>query len=129
MQNTFFLIGHIIAISLLVWYAYRVKVSGFKSYFHEYIHEITKALGREKSIFYKINCYFEIVFGVLAPIILFAYPKYLHRYPIDFETSEYFLLSVIALIIYIAAILSGFRFLIHILYKIWKSRKYKKKNN
>ena len=76
MQDILFFIGFIIAIFLLVRIVYRIIVSGFKSYFHDIIHAITEVTGREKNIFYKINSYTLIVFGLLAPIILFAYPSF-----------------------------------------------------
>ena len=127
MQDILFFIGFIIAIFLLVRIVYRIIVSGFKSYFHDIIHAITEVTGREKNIFYKINSYTLIVFGLLAPIILFAYPKFVDRFPDEFESSENFLLHVIALLIYLAAMLGGFYHVILIFHKIWKSRKDKKR--
>ena len=77
MQDILFLVGFIIAILILVRIVYRIIVSGFKSYFHDLIHAITETTGREQNIFYKINSYTLIIFGLLAPIILFAYPPHL----------------------------------------------------
>ncbi len=129
MQNTFFLIGYILAISLLATIAYRVKVWGFKSYFHGITRDIAEDVGREKSIFYKINSYCFVLSALFAPIILFYYPNYVDRFPDWFGTSENFLLHLIAAIIYVAAMLAGFYHLIHVLIEIWKSRKDQKKNN
>ena len=107
MQDILFLIGFIIAIIILVRIVYRIIVSGFKSYFHDLIHAINEVTGREKNIFYKINSYTLIV-GLLAPIILFAYPPFIEQFPDWLETSKNFLLHVIAFLIYLAAILGGF---------------------
>jgi hypothetical protein len=123
MLGTIYLIGHILAITLLARIAYKVKVSGFKSYFHEYTHDITEVTHREKSILYKINSYCLVVFAVLAPIILFAYPKFVDRFPGPYETTKIFLLHLIAAFIYLIGILGGFYNLGHFLLKIWKSRK------
>ena len=123
MQDILFLVGFIIAILILVRIVYRIIVSGFKSYFHDLIRAITETTGREKNIFYKINSYTLIVFGLLAPIILFAYPKFVERFPDDFETSENFLLHVIAFIIYITAMLGCFHHLCYVFRNILKSRK------
>jgi len=122
MQDILFLIGFIIAITILVRIVYRIIVSGFKSYFHDLIHAITEVTGREKNIFYKINSYTLIVFGLLAPIILFAYPKFVDRFPDEFESSENFLLHVIALLIYLAAMLGGFYHVILIFLSLFFTR-------
>ena len=127
MQDILFLVGFIIAIIILVRIVYRIIVSGFKSYFHDLIRAITETTGREKNIFYKINSYTLIVFGLLAPIILFAYPPFIERFPDWLETSKNFLLHVVALLIYLAAMLGGFYHVVLILHKIWKSRKDKKR--
>ena len=127
MQDILFLIGFIIAIIILVRIVYRIIVSGFKSYFNDLFYTITEVTGREKNIFYKINSYTLIVFGLIAPIILFAYPPFIERFPDWLETSKNFLLHVIALLIYLAAMLGGFYHVILILHKIWKSRKNKKR--
>jgi len=127
MQDILFLVGFIIAILILVRIVYRIIVSGFKSYFHDLIRAITETTGREKNIFYKINSYTLIVFGLLAPIILFAYPLFIERFPDWLETSKNFLLHVIALLIYLAAMLGGFYHLCYALRNILKSRKDKKR--
>ena len=126
-NNTIFLIGHILAITLLVRIAYVVIFAGFKSYFHLLKDYITEVEGGEKSIFYKINAFFLIVSGLLSPIILFAYPKFVDRFPDEFESSENFLLHVIAATIYIAAMLGCFYHLCYALRNILKSRKDKKR--
>ncbi len=107
MQDILFLIGFIIAIIILVRIVYRIIVSGFKSYFHDIFYAITEVTGREKNIFYKINSYTLIVFGLLAPIILFAYPLFIERFPDWLETSKNFLLHAITLLIYLAAMIGG----------------------
>ena len=127
MQGAVFLIGHIIAISFLATIAYRVKVWGFKSYFHGITHDAIETVSREKSIYYKINSYCFVLTMLLAPIILFAYPMYVDRFPDFFETSEYFLLHLIATIIYLAAMLACFYRVIRVLIQIWTSRKDQKK--
>ena len=127
MRNTVFLIGHIFAITLLVRIAYVVIFVGFKSYFHLFTNYITEVGDREKGIFYKINSYSLLVSGYLSPIILFAYPKFVERFPDDFETSENFLLHVITFIIYITAMLGCFHHLCYVLRNILKSRKDQKK--
>ncbi len=125
MKDILFLIGFIIAIIILVRIVYRIIVSGFKSYFHDLIHAITEVTGIEKNIFYKINSYTLVVFGLLAPIILFAYPSFIERFP-DWVGNS-FLLHVIAFLIYFAAMLGGGGYhVIFILHKIWKTRKDKK---
>jgi hypothetical protein len=129
MQDTFFLIGYILAISLIATIVYRVKVWGFKSYFHGITHDIIEDVSREKIIFYKINSYCFVLSALLAPIILLAYPSFVDRFPDYFQTSENFLLHLIATTIYIAAMLAGFYHLIHVLIEIWKSRKDKKRFN
>ncbi len=127
MLDVLFVIGFIIAIIILARIVYRIIVSGFKSYFHDLIHAITETAGREKNIFYKINSYTLIVFGLLAPIILFAYPSFIERFPDWFGTSTNYLLHVIALLIYLAAMLGGVYHVALILQKIWKSRNDKKR--
>ena len=122
-----FRIGYILTVGILLTIARRVKVSGFKSYFHDLVRAITETAGREKNIFYKINSYTLIVFGLLAPIILFAYPSFIERFPDWFGTSTNYLLHVIALLIYLAAMLGGFYHVALILQKIWKSRNDKKR--
>ena len=126
-MDILFLVGFILAISLLATIAYRVKVWGFKSYFHGITHDITEDVSREKSIFYKINSYCFVLFALLAPIILFAYPPFIERFPDWLETSKNFLLHVIALLIYLAAMLGGFYHLCYALRNILESRKDKKR--
>ena len=127
MRDIIFLIGHIIAISFLATIAYRVKVWGFKSYFHGITHDFTETVSREKSIFYKINSYCLVLLIWLSPIILFAYPMYADRFPDFFETSEYFLLHLITFTIYLGAMLACFYRVIRVLIQIWTSRKDQKK--
>ncbi len=127
MLDVLFVIGFVIAIIILARIVYRIIASGFKSYFNGLIHAITEIAGREKNIFYKINSYTLIVFGLLAPIILFAYPSFIERFPDWFGTSKNFLLHVIALLIYLAAMLGGVYHIAIILQKIWKSRNDKRR--
>ena len=126
MRDTVFLIGHIFAITLLVRVAYVVIFVGWKSYFHLLTNYITEVEGREKSIFYEINSYSLIVSGLLSPIILFGYPKYVNWYP---DYYEYFLLHIISLTIYIAALLGCFHHLCYVLRNILKARKGQKNSN
>ena len=127
LRDTLFLIGYFLSLSLLASIAYRVKVWGFKSYFYGNIHDIAEVVNREKGIFYKINSYCLELSALLAPIIMFAYPEYLDRFPDFFETYENILLHLIATIIYLAAMLAGFYHLIQVLIEIWKFRKNKKR--
>ncbi len=65
-----FLIGYFLALNKLAVIVYRVKVLGFKSYFHE----ITEFVGIEKKLFFEINSFCFVLFSLFAPIILFSYP-------------------------------------------------------
>ncbi|MDR4497637.1 MAG: hypothetical protein MRK02_06915 [Candidatus Scalindua sp.] len=127
MQDTFFVIGYILATILIISIAYRVKVWGFKFCFHELTHDITEVVGREKGIWNKINPYCLIVSWLLAPIILYAYPSFVEQFPDVFETANHFLLHAIVVIIYIAAMLGGFHHLGYIIRDIWQFRKEQKK--
>ena len=122
-METFFLVGYILAPSLLAVIVYRVKVLGFKSYFHN----ITEFVGREKNLFFEINSFCLALSSLLAPIILIAYPSFVDRFPDVFETTKILLLHIIVFIIYIAAMFAGFYHFIYVLPKIWKSRKVQKK--
>ena len=122
-MDTLFFIGYIFALSLLAMIVYRLKVLGFKSYFRG----ITEFVVKEKDLFSEINYFCLALSSLLAPIILFAYPKFIDRFPDDFETSENFLLHVIALIIYIAALLGCFHHLCYVLRNILKARNDQKK--
>jgi hypothetical protein len=130
MDNTYnvllYRIGYIITICILLTIARRVRASGFKGYFHDLTCDLTEILGREKSLFYKMNSFCLVASGLLAPIILVAFPKFANRYPDLFESSKNVLLHVIALIIYIAALLGGSYHVIYALCMIWKSGKGKK---
>ena len=123
-MDTLFLIGYILAPSLLAVIVYRVKVLGFKSYFHN----ITEFVGREKNLFFEINSFCLALSSLLAPIILFAYPSFVDRFPDAFETTKIILLHIIALFMYCAAMFAGFYHLVYVLPKIWKSRKDKKRS-
>ena len=103
----FYRIGYIITVGILLVIAYRVKVSGFKGYFHDLTSDLTEILGREKSLFYKMNSFCLVASGLLAPVILVAFPKFANQYPDLFESTKNVLLHVIALIIFIAALLGG----------------------
>jgi len=130
MDNTYNVLlyrtGYIITVGILLVIAYRVNVSGFKGYFHDLTSDITEILGREESIFYKMNSYCLVASGLLAPIILVAYPKFVISYPDFFESSRNVLLHVIAFIIFIAALLGGSYHIIYVLCVMRKSGKEKK---
>jgi hypothetical protein len=103
-----------------------VKASGLKGYFHDLTSDLTEILGREKSLFYKMNSFCLVASGLLAPVILIAFPKFANHYPDLFESSKNVVLHVIALIIFIAALLGGFYHVIYALCVIRKSGKEKK---
>ena len=130
MDNTYnvllYRIGYIITVGILLVIAYRVKVSGFKGYFHDLTSDLTEILGRETSIFYKMNSFCLVASGLLAPVILVAFPKFANRYPDLFESTKNVLLHVIALIIFIAALLGGIYHIIYVLCVMRKSGKGKK---
>ena len=130
MDNTYnvllYRIGYIITVGILLVIAYRVKVSGFKGYFHDLTSDLTEILGRETSIFYKMNSFCLVASGLLAPIILVAYPLFEEEHPDFFGSAQNALLHLIALIIYIAALLGGSYHVIYALCMIWKSGKGKK---
>jgi len=67
-METLFFIGYVIAVPLLVLIIYRLKVLGFKSYFHN----IAEFVGREKNLFFEINHFCLVFTSLLAPVILFA---------------------------------------------------------
>ncbi len=126
-MNTLLFIGYIIAITILVGNAYILIVWGLKFYFHDLTHGITEIAGREKNIIYKINSYCLIVFALLSPVILVAYPLFLDLSLDSFETTKNSLLHVIAFLIYTAALLGGFYHVILLPGTIWKFRKVQKK--
>ena len=123
-MDIFFLIGYVIALPLLVIIIYRVKVLGFKSYFRN----ITEFVGREKNLFSEINHFCLALTSLLAPIILFAYPSFVERFPDSFESTKILLLHTIGFINYIVAMLAAFYHLIYVLNKMWNSRKDKKRS-
>ncbi len=125
-HDSLYRIGYIITVGILLTIARRVKVSGFKSYFHDLTCDLTEILCREKNIFYKINSFCLVVSGLLAPIILVAFPSFANQYPDLFESAKNVLLHVIALTIYIAALLGGFYHVIYVLCVMRKSGKEKK---
>jgi hypothetical protein len=73
-----------------------------------------------------MNSFCLVVSGLLAPIILIAYPNFENQYPDFFGSSKNVLIHVIALIIYIAALLGGFYHVIYAICVIRKSGKGKK---
>jgi hypothetical protein len=119
-------IGYIITVGILLTIAHRVRASGFKGYFHDLTCDLTEILGREKSIFYRINSFCLVASGLLAPVILVVFPIFANQYPDLFESAKNVLLHVIALIIYIAALLGGLYHVIYALCVILKSGKEKK---
>jgi hypothetical protein len=125
-----FIIGYVLALNQLALIVYRVKVLGFKSYFHK----ITEFVGIEKKLFFEINSFFFVLFSLFTPIILASYPSLVVEWwsnwvvPDDFETLA-ILLRIIAFIIYIAAITAGFFHLPFFLSIMWKSGKDKKRSN
>ena len=127
MDNTYnvllYRIGYIITVGILLVIAYRVKASGFKGYFRDLTSDLTEILGRETGLFYKINSFCLVASGLLAPVILVAFPKFANRYPDLFESTKNVLLHVIALIIFIAALLGGIYHIIYVLCVMWKSGK------
>ena len=122
-HDSLYRIGFIITVGILLTIARRVRASGFKGYFHDLTRDLTEILGREKSIFYKINSFCLVVSGLLAPIILVAFPKFANEYPDLFESAKNVVLHVIALTIYIAALLGGFYHVIYVLCVMRKSGK------
>jgi hypothetical protein len=114
-HDSLYRIGFIITVGILLTIAHRVRASGFKGYFHGLTRDLTEILGREKSLFYKMNSFCLVASGLLAPIILVAYPEFANQYPDFFGSSKNVLLHVIALIIYIAALLGGFYHIIYVL--------------
>ena len=110
-HDSLYRIGFIITVGILLTIAHRVRASGVKGYFHD----LTEILGREKSLFYKMNSFCLVASGLLAPIILVAFPIFANHYPDFFESSKNVLLHVIALTIYIAALLGGFY---HVIYAL-----------
>ena len=122
-MEALFFVGYILAFALLVIIIYRVKVLGFKSYFHN----ITEFVGREKNLFFEINHFCLVLTSLLAPIILFVYPSYFEQATDGFETTK-ILLVTISFIIYLTSMLAGFYHLIYVLGKMWKSRKDKKRS-
>ena len=122
-METLFFIGYVIAVPLLVLIIYRLKVLGFKSYFHN----IAEFVGREKNLFFEINHFCLVFTSLLAPVILFVYPSYFEQATDGFETTK-ILLVTISFIIYLASMLAGFYHLIYVLGKMWISRKDKKRS-
>ena len=120
------IIGFIITVGILLTIARRVRASGFKGYFHDLTSDLTEILGREKSIFYRINSFCLVVFGLLAPIILVAYPLFAEKYPDFCGSAKNVTTQVIALTIYIAALFGGSYHLIYVLCVMRKSGKGKK---
>ncbi|MFV1974577.1 MAG: hypothetical protein ACC651_02465 [Candidatus Scalindua sp.] len=125
-HDSLYRIGFIITVGILLTIAHRVRASGFKGYFHDLTCDLTEILGREKSIFYRINSFCLVVSGLLAPVILVAFPIFANQYPDLFESAKNVLLHVIALIIYIAALLGGSYHVVYVLCMIRKSGKGKK---
>ena len=125
-HDSLYRIGFIITVGILLTIAHRVRASGFKGYFRDLTNDLTEILGRETSLFYKMNSFCLVASGLLAPVILIAFPKFANRYPDLFESSKNVLLHVIALIIYIAALLGGSYHVIYVLCVMWKSGKGKK---
>ena len=124
-----FIIGYFLALNQLAKTVYRVKVLGFKSYFHF----LTEFVDIEKKLFFEINSFSFVLFSLFAPIILFSYPLLIHGsaswlVPDDFDTLK-ILRDIIAIIIYIAAIIAGFANLPFFLSIMWKSGKDKKISN
>jgi len=122
-HDSLYRIGFIITVGILLTIARRVRASGFKGYFHDLTRDLTEILGREKSIFYKINSFCLVVSGLLAPIILVAYPYFEEEHPDFFGSAKNVVLHVIALTIYIAALLGGFYHVIYVLCVMRKSGK------
>jgi len=119
-------IGYILTVGILLTIAHRVRASGFKTYFYDLTCDLTEILGREKSMFYKINSFCLVVSGLLAPVILVAFPIFANQYPDLFESAKNVLLHVIALTIYIAALVGGSYHVIYVLCVMRKSGKGKK---
>jgi hypothetical protein len=125
-HDSLYRIGFIITVGILLTIAHRVRASGFKGYFHDLTSDLTEILGREKSLFYKINSLCLVASGLLAPIILVAYPYFEEEHPDFFGSSKNVLQHIIALIIYIAALVGGLYHVIYALCEIRKSGKGKK---
>ncbi|MCP4261580.1 MAG: hypothetical protein GY774_29370 [Planctomycetes bacterium] len=125
-HDSLYRIGFIITVGILLTIAHRMRASGFKGYFHDLTCDLTEILGREKSLFYKMNSICLVASGLLAPIILLAYPNFSEKHTDFFEFSKNVLLQVIALTIYIAALLGGIYHVIYALCAIRKSGKEKK---
>ena len=125
-HDSLYRIGFIITVGILLTIAHRVRASGFKGYFRDLTSDLTEILGREKSLFYKMNSICLVASGLLAPIILVAYPFFEEDSPDFFGSAQNALLHLIALIIYIAALLGGSYHVIYALCAMRKSGKEKK---
>jgi len=125
-HDSLYRIGFIITVGILLTIAHRVRASGFKGYFRDLTSDLTEILGREKSLFYKMNSICLVASGLLAPIILVAYPLFEEEHPDFFGSAQNVLLHLTALIFYIAALFGGSYHVIYALCMIWKSGKGKK---
>ena len=128
-MNILFIVGYVLALNKLAMIGYKVKVLGFKSYFHE----ITEFVGREKKFFFEINSFCFILCLELSPLILLSYPLLIEWWgswivPDDFETYV-IIVRIIAFIIYIGALIAGFFQLPFFLRMMWKSGKDKENSN
>jgi hypothetical protein len=128
-MNILVLIGFVLALNKLAVTAYKIKVSGFKSFFHE----ITEFVGSEKKFFFEINSFCFVLCLELSPLILLSYPLLIEWWgrwivPDDLETFV-IILRIIAFTIYIAALIAGFFQLPFFLRMMWKSGKDKKNSN
>jgi hypothetical protein len=119
-MNILFLIGYVLALNKLAIIVYKMKVLGFKYCFHE----ITEFVGIEKKLFHKINSFFFILCSELSPIILFSYPllmKWWGSWIVPDDLMIHFTsLRTIAFILYIAALITGFFYLLFFLRVMWK---------
>jgi hypothetical protein len=128
-MNIIFIVGYVLALNKLAMIGYNLKVLGFKSCFHE----LAEFVGTEKSLFYKINSFCYLLCSELSPIILLSYPLLIEcweSWTVPDDLMFYFIsLKIIAFILYIAVLITGFIHLPFFLSVMWKSGKDKKNSN
>ena len=125
-MNIIFLVGYVLALNKLAIVVYKMKILGLKSYFHE----IIEFVGIEKKLLHKTNSFCFILCSELLPIILFFYPllmKWWGSWIVPDDLMFYFIsLRTISIILYIAALITGFFHLPFFLRVMWKYVKDKK---
>jgi hypothetical protein len=128
-MNILFIVGYVLALNKLAMIGYKMKVWGFKPYFHK----IAEFVGTEKSLFYKINSFCYILCSELSPIILLSYPLLIEcweSWTVPDDLMFYFTsLKIIAFILYIAVLITGLIHLPFFLSVMWKSGKDRKNSS